>query len=51
MAPEKIGGRWEQFHDCFFPVTGRNGVPPGGSFSTRRFLSLRRKLIMGMFLY
>ena len=23
VAPEEIGGRWEQFHDCFYPVTVR----------------------------
>ena len=21
MAPEEIGGRWEQFHDCFHVIT------------------------------
>ena len=23
VAPEEIGGRWEQFHDCFLPETTR----------------------------
>jgi hypothetical protein len=49
VAPEENGGRWEQFHDCFVPVTARKWCPQEGSCPTRRFL--RKKLILGIFLF
>jgi hypothetical protein len=49
VVSEEIGGRWEQFYDCFLPVTARKWCPTTGSRPTRRFI--RRKLILGMFLY
>jgi hypothetical protein len=27
VAPEEIGGRWEQFNDCFLPVTAKKWCP------------------------
>jgi hypothetical protein len=27
VAPEEIGGRWEQFHDCLIPETTRKWCP------------------------
>jgi hypothetical protein len=36
VAPEEMGGRWEQFHDCFLPVTAREWCP------TRRVLSHKK---------
>jgi hypothetical protein len=36
VAPEEIGGRWEQLHGCFLPVTARKWCP------TRRVLSHKK---------
>jgi hypothetical protein len=36
VAPEEIGGRYEQFHDCFLPVSARKLCP------TRRVLSHKK---------
>jgi hypothetical protein len=27
VAPEEIGGRWAQFHDCYFPQLPTKYVP------------------------
>jgi len=49
VAPEVFGDRWEQFHDCFPPVTTRKWCP------TKRVMSHKKvpqkKLTLGMFLY
>ena len=36
VAPEEIGGRREQFHDCFLPITARKWC------STRKVMSHKK---------
>jgi hypothetical protein len=36
MAPEEIGGRWEQFHDCFPLVTTRKWCPTSRVMSHKK---------------
>ena len=37
LAPEEIGGSWEQFHDSLLPNTARKWCPTGKAMSHKKF--------------
>jgi len=49
VAPEEIGSRWEQFHDCHFPETTRKWCLMSWIISYKKLP--HKELILGMFLY